>query len=170
MSFACDPGEVLLRSVHRSPAGQTAWLLPKDGQCKRAWDWNADTLCSSAVIKGNAGNNRQIFTSTQRKKTVTGWEAAQRSGLLQGALLFWLEVCLVHILIWWRQCLPHYQLLVSLRIHKVVCWMFYIVPDFQQSLVNVDTFPIHQELQVGNLWAVKLLLQRLCDSHVVIDI
>lgn len=74
------------------PAEQTAWLLPKDGQCKRAWDWNADTLCSSAVIKGNAGNNRPIFTSTWRTKTLTDWEAAQCSGLLPGALSFWLYV------------------------------------------------------------------------------
>lgn len=50
----------------RRLAEQTAWLLPKDGQCKRAWDWNADALRSSAVIKGNAGNNRPIFTSTWR--------------------------------------------------------------------------------------------------------
>lgn len=66
----------------RRLAEQTAWLLPKDRQCKGAWDWNADTLCSSAVIKGNAGNNRPIFTSTWRlqERQRHRLNARQRSG------------------------------------------------------------------------------------------
>lgn len=46
----------------------------------------------------------------------------------------------------------------------------YSIPDFQQRFVNMDTLPINQELQVWDLWAVELLLQRLCNSQVVIAI
>lgn len=44
------------------------------------------------------------------------------------------------------------------------------VPDFQQSFVHMDAFPIDQELQVWNLWAVELLLQGLSDSQVVVSV
>lgn len=33
------------------------------------------------------------------------------------------------------------------------------LPDFQKSFVDVDEFPIYQELEVGDLWTVKLPLQ-----------
>lgn len=71
----------------RRPAEQTAWLLPKDGQCKRAWDWNADTLCSSVVKKGKAGNNRPIFTSTWRLQE--GQRHRLSATRHTRALLFW---------------------------------------------------------------------------------
>lgn len=159
----------------RRLAEQTAWLLPKDRLRKGAWDWNADTLCSSAVIKGNAGNNRPIFTSTWRlqERQRHQLNARQRSGqknmkmwmckLLAGIFSFRFYVCDVKARL---SCQPF----LSLQYHRMICRVLYSVPDFQQSLVNVDALPIHQELQVWDLWAVKLLLQRLCDSQVVIAI
>lgn len=159
----------------RRLAEQTAWLLPKDRQCKGAGDWNADTLCSSAVIKGNAGNKRPIFTSTRRlqERQRHQLNARQCSGqknmkmwmckLLPGIFLFWFYACDVKARL-------SYQPFPSLQYHRMICRALYSVPDFQQSLVNVDTLPIHQELQVWDLWAVKLLLQRLSDSQVVIAI
>lgn len=38
-------------------------LAPSYWQCKRARDWNADTLCPSVVIKRKAGNNRSALAS-----------------------------------------------------------------------------------------------------------
>lgn len=32
------------------------------------------------------------------------------------------------------------------------------IPDFEHGLMYVDVFPVHAELEVGRLWAVKLLL------------
>lgn len=162
------------------PAEQTAWLLPKDSQCKGAWDWNADTLCdTSAVIKGKAGDNRPIFSFTCRlqerqrhrlnerqrssQKNMKMWMWMWMRKLLPGTVLFRLYVCDV------TARLSH-QPFLSLQYHRMIRRVLYSVPDFQQSLVNVDTLPIHQELQVWDLRAVKLLLQRLCHSQVVIAI
>lgn len=32
------------------------------------------------------------------------------------------------------------------------------LPDLQEGFMNMDTLPVHQELQVRDLWTVKLLL------------
>lgn len=154
-------------------AEQTAWLLPKDSQCKGAWDWNADTPCSSVAIKGKAGNNRPIFTSTclqerqrhqlyERQQGIQKNRKMWRCKLSPGVFLLWFCVCDVKAHL--------YVSPFSAFKTRMFCWELCSVPDFQQSLVNVDTLPIHQELQVWDLWAVKLLLQRLCDSQVVIAI
>lgn len=44
------------------------------------------------------------------------------------------------------------------------------LPDFQQGFVNINALPINQELEVRNLRTVKLFLQRLSHSHVVVTV
>lgn len=66
VSFACDLAKVGV--LHCcifvwSKVDVADSLAPSYWQCKRARDWNTDTLCPSVVIKRKAGNNRSVFAS-----------------------------------------------------------------------------------------------------------
>lgn len=41
-------------------------------------------------------------------------------------------------------------------------------PDLQHGFVNVDTFAVNAELQVGRFWTVELFPQSLRDSQEVV--